>query len=119
MPARINLTHKRGDLFEKSFLVRETIDGVATPLDFTGKRVRMMIRADKDDRDTAALADLGNDGGRTGITAGGDGYIHIEEVIDIAAGCHDYDIEVSDAGDDPVTHIEGKFTVRNDATFTA
>lgn len=118
MPARIPMRHKRGDRFQITLTLKEKDDeGTETPVDLTGKRIRMMIRADKDDRVTAALADLGNDGGRTGIVGNSSGQIIIDKVLDIVNGNHDYDIEISTAGNNPKTHFEGKFKVSNDATF--
>jgi len=118
MPAKINLTAYRGDLFEQTFTLQEKDDqGVTTPIDFTGKRIRMQIRANRADRVSAALADLGNDETREGITADDEGNIFISAVLDLPAACYFYDIEVSDAGDDPVTHITGKIKFQDDSTF--
>lgn len=103
-------THRKGDTWQPPTFTG-TLDG--SPIDLTGSTLAMKAR----DCDGAEVLSLTSASGIT-ITDAANGVFKIDDqVLNIAAGVYNYDIQFTLASGDIFTWIVGKLIVSQDQTY--
>ena len=101
--------HIKGDTIEKiEFTI--TVDSVPLPLE--GAAIKMNLRT----RENALLQEFDLDDGFTITNASGGVFEFDEQIIDVMAGAHKYDIEFTLSDDSVKTYIKGNWTITQDQT---
>lgn len=106
-------THIKGDTMES---VSFTFNVNGLPLDLTGASIRMDVRT-KIDSVQLVRWDTGSLGGLTISDPSNGVLIFDTKVVDIEAGRHKYDIEITLASGEIKSYVSGIFNVVQDVTY--
>lgn len=112
--AEQDFTSIRNDTFP---LVSLQIDRNAAAINLTGATIAMMLRLDKAS-DPVALSLSTATSGITITTAAAGEFAIDKQIIAIDAGVYFYDMQLTEAGGDVTTIMEGTFTITQDVTYT-
>jgi len=108
-------THIKGDTFnEVIFTINQLVSGTTQPMDLTGASARMHFKLTP--QSLAALEMTTANSKLAIIDATAGKLAIVKQVIDIAAGHYQFDLEVTLQSGDVYTVIAGELTIKQDIT---